>query len=174
MSPRGFCESSCERIRFSESQGFSDGFAVSFSPKSSSSDTAPQESHQPASPASRRRERLHSYRYRTTRSPLARALLPGGAKPRGRQRAAAWSLPYSALVLSADRSSRQLRWQQGFRSLTPEARGLEDFSCLAGLPCDSFPNGLRCLLFWNCTPCASYDRYCRAMATFSRSSAVMK
>jgi hypothetical protein len=104
----------------------SDGFLVSSSLRSPSSDTARQESHQPASPASRLRGRLHSDRYKTTRSPLARGLLPGGAWPRGRQRAAALSFPYSAFVLSADRSSRQARSGGNRIFAASEPSGLKD------------------------------------------------
>ena len=123
---------SLTRTRFSEGQRFSDGFAVSSSLRSPSSDSARQESHQLASPASRLRGRLHSDRCRTTRSPLARGLLPGGAWPRGRQRAAALSFPYSAFVLSADRSSRQAR-SGGNRifAASSEPSGLEDLRCRA-------------------------------------------
>ena len=97
---------------------------VSSSLKSPTSDTARQESHQPASPASRLRGRLPSDRYRTTRSPLAHDLLPGGARPRGHPRAAAWFFPYTAFVLSADRSSRRAR-SSGNRTIaaSPEPSG---------------------------------------------------
>jgi len=141
---------SLTRTRFSEGQRFSDGFLVSSSLRSPSSDIARQESHQLASPASRLRGRLHSDRCRTTRSPLARGLLPGGAWPRGRQRAAALSFPYSALRTmrgSLQSTGSSLRWQQDFSSLRAKRTHSRILGAALGVPWDCCAKGLRCPLF---------------------------
>jgi hypothetical protein len=117
---------------------------VSSSLKSPSSDTGRQEAHQPASLASRLRGRLPSDHCRTTHSPLARALLPGGAWPQDRQRAAAWSFPYSAFVLCCGSPVGQARFDD-HRILPPHPSQASSSSILGGPSCVIPPV---CLFFY--------------------------
>jgi len=151
---------------------------VSSSLKSPSSDTARQESHQPASPALRPLGRLHSDRYRTMRSPLARGPAERGL---GVVNEPLHGLFHTRPSSYPRISSRQARFDD--HRILPPHPSQASSRILRGPSCVIPPV---CLFFyamqaeparagvWNRPPCPDHDRYCRAIATFSRSSGVMK